>query len=41
MHRIGDSTSWEERGILEVSKDSTGKVLQVKVVNNEITVPQS
>jgi hypothetical protein len=41
MHRLGDSTNWEERGLLEVSKDSAGKVLQVKVVNNDIATPES
>lgn len=41
MHRFEDNSNWEERGIIEVGKDSAGKVLQVKVVNNELAASGS
>ena len=37
MHKFSDQPTWEERGIIEVSKDSAGKVLQVKVDNNPLS----
>jgi hypothetical protein len=37
LHKLGDQSNWEERGVLEVSKDSTGKILAIKVINNDIS----
>lgn len=36
MQKFEDSSNWEERGLIEVSKDYQGKILGVRVRNNPI-----
>lgn len=36
MHRFESDNKWEERGTVEVGRDTTGKAVNVKVLNNPI-----
>lgn len=37
MAKFEDEKEWQQRGTIEASKDSTGKIIDVEVSNNDIS----